>query len=155
MKHLEVGDKVPDWSGKDQNGNLISAKDFNGKKVAIYFYPKDNTPTCTVQACNLRDNWSELKKAGVEVIGVSADSEKSHQKFIEKFDLPFTLVADEEKRMLNLFGVWGEKKFMGKTFDGIHRTTFLVDEKGILTGVVEKPKSKEHTKEILEIFNKK
>ena len=155
MKHLKVGDKVPEWSGKDQNGNLINAKDFTGKKVAIYFYPKDNTPTCTVQACILRDNWSELQKAGVEVIGVSADSEKSHQKFIEKFSLPFKLLADEDKKMLNLFGVWGEKKFMGKTFDGIHRTTFLVDEKGILTGVVEKPKSKDHTKEILEIFNKK
>jgi thioredoxin-dependent peroxiredoxin len=154
VKHLKVGDKVVNWSGRDQNGNLVSAKDYKGKKQVIYFYPKDNTPSCTVQACNLRDNWNAIQKEGIHVIGVSADSEKSHQKFADKFDLPFSLLADEEKKMLNLFGVWGEKKFMGRIYDGIHRTTFLINEKGRIIGIIDKPKSKEHTKEILEIFQK-
>ncbi len=155
MKHLKVGDTAPNWSGKNQNGETVSAKEVAGKKVVIYFYPKDNTPGCTTQACNLRDHWSVLQKAGIEVIGVSADSEKSHQKFIDKFELPFPLIADEEKEIIQAFGVWGEKKFMGKTYDGIHRTTFLMDEAGIIQGIIDKPKTKEHAEEILEIFNKK
>jgi peroxiredoxin Q/BCP len=154
MKHLKVGDAVPSWSGVDQLGKTHSAKAYEGKKTAIYFYPKDNTPGCTTQACNIRDNWSELQKQGIEVIGVSADSDKSHQKFIDKFELPFTLITDEQKEMIQLFGVWGEKKFMGKVYDGIHRTTFLADEKGIIVGIIEKPKTKAHAEEIMEIFNK-
>ena len=152
MKHLKVGDAVPSWSGVDQKGEVHTAKSYSGKKTAIYFYPKDNTPGCTTQACNLRDNWSELQKLGIEVIGVSADSEKSHQKFIDKYELPFTLISDEQKEMINLFGVWGEKKFMGKVYDGIHRNTFLIDEKGIIVGIIEKPKTKAHAEEIMEIF---
>lgn len=153
MKHLKVGDKVPNWSGVDQNGKELTSSQYKGKKTAIYFYPKDNTPGCTAQACNIKDHWGELEKQGIEVIGVSADSEKSHQKFIAKFDLPFTLIADEEKEMINLFGVWGEKKFMGRIYDGIHRTTFVIDETGIIKGIIEKPKTKAHAEEIMEIFN--
>ncbi len=153
MKHLKVGDKVPEWVGTDENGKELSSSNYKGKKTAIYFYPKDNTPGCTTQACNIKDHWGELEKKGIEVIGVSADSEKSHQKFIAKFDLPFTLIADEEKKMINLFGVWGEKKFMGKVYDGIHRTTFVIDETGIIKGIIEKPKTKAHAEEIMEIFN--
>ena len=152
MKHLKVGDKAPSWSGKDQNGKAINQKSYEGKKAVVYFYPKDNTPGCTTQACNIRDNWSELQKKGIEVIGVSADSEKSHQKFIDKFQLPFALVADEQKEMIETFGVWGEKKFMGKIYNGIHRTTFVLDETGTIKGIIDKPKTKAHTEEILKIF---
>ena len=152
MKHLKVGDKAPSWSGKDQNGKAINQKSYEGKKAVVYFYPKDNTPGCTTQACNIRDHWSELQKKGIEVIGVSADSEKSHQKFIDKFQLPFALVADEQKEMIETFGVWGEKKFMGKIYDGIHRTTFVLDETGTIKGIIDKPKTKAHTDEILKIF---
>jgi thioredoxin-dependent peroxiredoxin len=152
MKHLKVGDKAPSWSGKDQNGKAINQKSYEGKKAVVYFYPKDNTPGCTAQACNIRDNWSELQKKGVEVIGLSADSEKSHQKFIDKFQLPFVLVADEQKEIIETFGVWGEKKFMGKIYDGIHRTTFVLDETGTIKGIIDKPKTKAHTEEILKIF---
>lgn len=152
MGHLKVGDKAPSWSGKDQNGKAINQKSYEGKKAVVYFYPKDNTPGCTTQACNIRDNWSELQKKGIEVIGVSADSEKSHQKFVDKFQLPFALVADEQKEMIETFGVWGEKKFMGKIYDGIHRTTFVLDETGTIKGIIDKPKTKAHTEEILKIF---
>lgn len=152
MEHLKVGDKAPSWSGKDQNGKAINQKSYEGKKAVVYFYPKDNTPGCTTQACNIRDNWSELQKKGIEVIGVSADSEKSHQKFVDKFQLPFALVADEQKEMIETFGVWGEKKFMGKIYDGIHRTTFVLDETGTIKGIIDKPKTKAHTEEILKIF---
>ncbi len=149
MTHLKVGDKAPEFKGKDQNGNDISLKDFKGKKVVIYFYPKDNTPGCTAQACNLRDNYDVLLKQGYVVIGVSKDSQKSHQKFIEKFELPFPLIADEDKVILNQFGVWGPKKFMGRVSDGIHRTTFVIDEKGIFSEIIEKVDTKEHTVQIL------
>ncbi|MDG1347024.1 MAG: thioredoxin-dependent thiol peroxidase [Crocinitomicaceae bacterium] len=152
MEHLKVGDKAPSWSGKDQNGKAINQKSYEGKKAVVYFYPKDNTPGCTTQACNIRDNWSELQKKGIEVIGVSADSEKSHQKFVDKFQLPFALVADEQKEMIETFGVWGEKKFMGKIYNGIHRTTFVLDETGTIKGIIDKPKTKAHTEEILKIF---
>src|SRR5690606_2497480 len=133
-------------------GNTVSLKDYAGKRVVIYFYPKDNTPSCTVQACNLRDNYTALKKAGIVILGVSADSIKSHQKFIQKFDLPFTLLADEDHKLLNLYGVWGEKKFMGRIYDGIHRTTFVLDENHIIQSIIEKPKTKDHTAEILKVF---
>jgi peroxiredoxin Q/BCP len=152
MKHLKIGDKAPDFSGTDQNGKTINLSDFKGKKLAIYFYPKDNTPGCTVQACNIRDNYSSLMNNGIQVIGVSADSGISHQKFVDKFNLPFPLIADEDKKVIEAFGVWGPKKFMGKEYDGIHRTTFLIDESQTILGIIEKPKTKEHAEEILEIF---
>ena len=152
MKHLKIGDKAPDFTGTDQNGKAINLSDFKGKKLAIYFYPKDNTPGCTVQACNIRDNYSSLLNNGIQVIGVSADSGSSHQKFVDKFNLPFPLIADEDKKVIEAFGVWGPKKFMGKEYDGIHRTTFLIDESQTILGIIEKPKTKEHAEEILEIF---
>ncbi len=154
MKHLKIGDSTPNWSGENEKGQLLSSKDFLGKKTAIYFYPKDNTPGCTVQACNIRDNYSVLKKAGIEIIGVSADDIKIHQKFIEKQNLPFPLIADVDKKMIEDFGVWGEKKFMGRVYDGIHRTTFLINEEGKIVDIIEKPKTKDHAEEILESFKK-
>jgi peroxiredoxin Q/BCP len=152
MKHLKVGDQAPVFSGKDQNGNFIGLEDFKGKKLAVYFYPKDNTPGCTAQACSIRDDDSELKRQGVSVVGVSMDSQKSHQKFIEKFNLPFPLIADEDRKVIELFGVWGPKVFMGKKYDGIHRTTFLIDESQKIVAILDKPNTKDHAKEILEIF---
>lgn len=152
MKHLKVGDKAPLFTAIDHNGKEISLIDYKGKNLAIYFYPKDNTPGCTVQACNLRDNYSVLLKNGIQILGVSADSLGSHQKFIDKFSLPFPLVADENHNVINLFGVWGPKKFMGKEYDGIHRTTFLINKDQIIIGIIDKPKTKEHAEEILEIF---
>lgn len=149
---LKPGTKAPAFKAKDQNGNTISLKDYLGKKVALYFYPHDNTPTCTVEACNLRDNYGALKNAGIEVIGVSTDDEKSHKKFETKHQLPFTLIADPEQKIVDAYGVWGLKKFMGKEFDGTHRTTFLIDEKGVIQYVIEKVKSKEHASQILELF---
>jgi peroxiredoxin Q/BCP len=149
MLHLQVGDKAPVFKGKDQHGNMVSLKDFKGKKVVLYFYPRDMTPGCTAQACNLRDNYAELTKKGFVVIGVSMDSEKSHQKFTEKYDLPFILLADEDKQIVEQYGVYGEKKFMGRVFDGIHRTTFLINEKGVIDKIITKPNTKNHTEEIL------
>lgn len=154
MKHLKIGDNAPNWSGKNEMGEIIDSKDFTGKKTAIYFYPKDNTPGCTVQACNIRDNYSSLLSEGISIIGVSADDETSHQKFKEKQNLPFPLIADKDKSMIEAFGVWGEKKFMGRTYDGIHRTTFLIDDIGKIIDIIEKPKTKAHTEEILESFKK-
>jgi peroxiredoxin Q/BCP len=154
MKHLKTGDNSPKWSGKNETGETINSEDFNGKKTVIYFYPKDNTPGCTAQACNIRDNYHLLLEEGIKIIGVSADSEKMHQKFIEKQNLPFPLIADEEKSLIKTFGVWGEKKFMGRVYDGIHRTTFLIDETGKIIDIIEKPKTKAHTEEILESFKK-
>lgn len=140
--------------GKDQNGNLVYSSDYIGKKWVIYFYPKDSTPGCTTQACNIRDNYSFLKKSGIHILGVSADSEKLHQRFIEKNQLPFTLLADTNREIIEAYGVWGLKKFMGREFDGIHRTTFLINEKGIIIEIIEKPNTKAHAEEILEIFDK-
>lgn len=154
MKHLKIGDHAPNFSGIDQNDKITTLLDFKGKKLAIYFYPKDNTPGCTVQACNLRDNYEGLKKAGIQILGISADSIVSHQKFADKFTLPFPLIADEDRTIIDLFGVWGPKKFMGKEYDGIHRTTFLINENQQILGIIEKPKTKDHATEILEIFNK-
>lgn len=155
MKHLKVGDQAPEFKSTNQNGEAVELKQFAGKKVVIYFYPKDNTPGCTAQACNLKDNYAVLQDKGIVILGVSADSEKSHTKFIDKFDLPFDLLADESKELLNLYGVWGEKKFMGRIYDGIHRTTFLLDEDHKIVGIIEKPKTKAHAEEILEIYEKK
>lgn len=155
MKHLKIGDKAPDFSGTDLEGKTIHLNDFKGKKLALYFYPKDNTPGCTVQACNLRDNYSILEKEGIKIVGVSADSVATHQKFANKFSLQFPLIADEDHTVLNNYGVWGHKKFMGKEYDGIHRTTFMIDEQQTIVGIIEKPKTKAHAEEILEIFKNK
>ncbi|MFN2396891.1 MAG: thioredoxin-dependent thiol peroxidase [Bacteroidales bacterium] len=149
MTTLKPGDKAPDFKGKDENGKEIKLSDFKGSKLVIYFYPKDSTPGCTSQACDLRDNYDMLLSKGYKVLGVSADSEKSHQKFIEKYNLPFPLLADTEKEVIKAFGVWGPKKFMGKTYDGINRTTFVIDENGIIEEVIGKVKTKEHTGQIV------
>lgn len=152
MTTLKVNDKAPNFAGLDQQGKTIQTADFAGKKYAVYFYPKDNTPGCTVQACNLRDNYDALAAAGISIIGVSMDSEVSHQKFISKFELPFPLIADTDKKLIEAFQVWGPKKFMGKEYDGIHRTTFVMDENNVIQGIISKPKTKDHASEILEIF---
>lgn len=146
---LKVGDKAPDFEALIQDGSKIKLSDYKGKKVILYFYPKDNTPGCTAEACNLRDNYDLMLEKGFVVIGVSADSEKSHQKFIEKFDLPFPLIADTEKEVINAFGVWGPKKFMGKEYEGILRSTFIISEEGIIEEVITKVKTKAHAEQIL------
>ena len=150
MTTLKEGDNAPDFSGIDQNGNKISMEDYKGSKVIIYFYPKDDTPGCTAEACNLRDNYSALLKAGYNIIGVSADDEKSHQKFIKKFKLPFPLIADTDKIIIMKYGVWGRKKFMGREFDGILRTTFIINESGIIEKIISNVDTKNHTKQIFE-----
>jgi peroxiredoxin Q/BCP len=152
MADLKEGIKAPAFSGVDQNGNPISLKDFVGKKVILYFYPKDDTPGCTTQACNLRDNYIELINNGFTVIGISTDSVKSHKKFETKYHLPFPMIADEEHKIVEKYGVWGEKKFMGRTFIGTHRTTFLIDEKGRIRKIIDKPISKNHAQQVLEAW---
>jgi thioredoxin-dependent peroxiredoxin len=152
MTQLTEGTKAPAFKGKDQNGKPVALADYKGKKVVLYFYPEDDTPTCTVQACNLRDNFALLKKQGFVVVGVSPDEEKKHKKFEAKYDLPFTLIADPEHKIIDQYGVWGEKQMYGRTYMGLHRTTFLIDEKGIVKKVFLKPKSKQHTQEILEAW---
>lgn len=152
MTHLKEGDKAPVVKGVDQSGNKVSLSDLKGKKVILYFYPKDMTPGCTAQACNLRDNYTALLQKGYAVVGVSTDGEKSHQKFAEKYELPFPLLADEDKKIVEQYGVWGEKKFMGKVYDGTHRTTFLINENGVIDKIISKPDTKNHTEEILEIW---
>ena len=150
MTHLKEGDPAPNFEGTDQNGNPISIDDFVGDKIALYFYPKDNTPGCTKQSCNLRDNIKALRAQNYAVIGVSADSVKSHKKFETKYDLPFPLIADTEKDIIQDYGVWGEKKFMGRTYDGIHRTTFLIDEDRKIQKIIRKVKTRDHAAQILE-----
>lgn len=147
---LKEGSKAPDFKANDQNGKTIALKDFKGKRLALFFYPKDNTPTCTTEVCNLRDNYAALQKAGIAVVGVSIDTEKSHKKFEQKFDLPFTLLADPDKEIVEAYGVWGLKKFMGREFMGTHRVTFLINGKGIIEHIIDMVKSKEHTTQILE-----
>lgn len=153
MMHLKVGDKAPDFSVKDQNGKVHNLKDYSGKQIAIYFYPKDMTPGCTAQACDLRDHESALLAKNIHVIGVSADDEKRHAKFVEKYDLPFPLLADTDLTMIKAYGVWGPKKFMGKEYDGIHRTTFLVDEQGVIKEIIAKVKTKEHASQIFDALS--
>ncbi len=152
MSHLKVGDKAPEFKGVDQNGNTIDLNQYVGKKVVLYFYPKDDTPGCTAQACNLRDNFDVLKEKGIEVLGVSTDSIKSHAKFVDKFKLNFTLIADENKEIVEKFGVWGLKKFMGREYMGTNRMTFLIDESGVIEGIISKPKTNAHAEEILAIL---
>lgn len=152
MTSLNVGDKAPDFVALDEFSQSISLTDFLGKKVILYFYPKDMTPGCTAESCNLGENYSLLKEKGFIVIGVSPDSSKSHQKFIGKYNLPFSLIADEDKAVIKAFGVWGPKKFMGKEYEGVHRTTFIIDEDGIIEKVFTKVKTKDHTHQILESY---
>jgi len=152
MTHLTENSKAPAFKGKDQDGKPVSLADFKGKKLVIYFYPKDDTPTCTVQACNLRDHFGMLKKQGIEVLGISPDEAKKHQNFKAKHQLPFTLIADPERTIIDLYGVWGEKQLYGKKYMGLLRTSFLIDEKGIIRKIIEKPKSKQHAEEIVEAW---
>lgn len=152
MTTLKVGDKAPDFSVTDQNGKVHTLADYSGKILAIYFYPKDMTPGCTAQACDLRDHETVLMKKNIQVIGVSADDEKRHAKFAEKYELPFPLLADTDLTMIKAYGVWGPKKFMGKEYEGIHRTTFVIDEKGIIKAIIEKVKTKEHAAQILDVL---
>ena len=149
MTKLKEGEKAPDFKGIDQDGNSVSLNDFKGHKLVLYFYPKDSTPGCTSQACNLRDNYDSLLKNGYKVVGVSADSEKSHKKFIEKHELPFPLIADTEKEIIKAYDVWAPKKFMGKEFLGIVRTTFVIDEEGKIEEIIGKVKTKDHTNQII------
>lgn len=146
---LTIGDQAPGFKANDQNGNLISLEDFKGKKLVLYFYPKDNTPGCTTQACDLRDNYDRMLAAGYVVLGVSVDGEKSHQKFIEKFSLPFSLLADTDHTVVEAYGVWVEKSMYGRTYMGTARTTFIIDENGTIEDIISKVKTKDHTAQIL------
>lgn len=147
---LNVGDKAPDFKVKDQSGNEVSLSDFKGKKVVLYFYPKDDTPGCTAEACNLRDNYAALRDKGYEILGVSSDDEKSHQKFIEKYDLPFTLLADTEKEIHEKYGTWVEKNMYGRKYMGTNRVTFVIDEEGKIEDIIKKVKTSDHTNQILQ-----
>ncbi len=149
MSKLKAGDKAPDFQAEDQDGNIIKLSDYEGIKLVLFFFPKASTPGCTAQACNLRDNWQTFQGKGYEILGVSADSGKRQQKFKEKYELPFPLLADENKEVINAYGVWGPKKFMGKEYDGINRTTFIIDEEGYIEELIEKVKTKEHAEQIL------
>ncbi len=150
MNMLKVGDKVPDFSANDQDGNTINLKDYKGKSLVVFFYPKADTPGCTAEACNLRDNYKELKDKGFELLGVSADSEKKQTNFKNKYKFPFPLLADEDHTVINTFGVWGPKKFMGREYDGIHRTTFVINGDGVVEKVIDKVKTKDHAAQLLE-----
>ena len=151
---LKVGQICPEFSGMDQEGNSINSTKLRGRKFILFFYPKDMTPGCTIEACNLRDNYEGLKELGFEIFGVSADSEKRHQKFINKFNLPYSLLADVDRSIINSFGVWGKKKFMGREFHGILRTTFGIDENGKILFIIDKVKTKNHSAQILEALEK-
>jgi thioredoxin-dependent peroxiredoxin len=151
MFHLKIGDSAPDFQCADENGTIRSLAEFRGKKLVLYFYPQDNTPTCTVEACNLRDNYANLHKKGYEILGVSPDSSKKHTGFRKKFDLPFSLLADIDLAVSKNYGIFGEKTFMGRTFDGIHRTTFVIDEQGKIERIISKVQSKIHAEQIVEV----
>ena len=153
FSQLKVNTVAPDFTLTDSNGIPHTLSDYQGQFVILYFYPKDNTPGCTAQACSLRDGYDDLNKHGVKVLGVSADSVKSHDKFASKFTLPFPLLSDESKEVINKFGVWGPKKFMGREYEGIHRVSFIMDEEGIVTHVIQKPKTKDHANEVLGLLN--
>jgi len=150
MTTLQIGESAPNFDSKDEKGNTVKLSHYKGKKLVLFFYPKASTPGCTVEACNLRDNYQTFLAKGYAILGVSADSAKRQQNFITKNELPFPLLVDEDKSVINAFGVWGPKKFMGREYDGIHRTTFVIDEDGIIEQVITKVKTKEHTKQLLE-----
>ncbi len=154
MASLQIGDQAPAFSSKDQNGNTVSLEQFKGQKVVLYFYPKDDTPGCTAEACDFRDNYQGLKAKGIEVLGVSVDDEKSHQKFINKHGLPFTLLADTDKAIVEAYGVWGEKNMYGKKYMGTNRTTFIIDEAGKIEQIITKVDTKSPTAQVLELLNK-
>jgi len=154
MIQLNEGMKAPGFEGIDQNGKSLKLSDFSGKKVVLYFYPKDNTPGCTAEACNLRDNWDSFLNKGFVIIGVSPDNEKSHKGFAGKYSLPFSLIADTSKKILNDYGVWGEKKMYGKSYMGVIRTTFIIDEKGVIEKIITKVDTGSHTEQIFDIYNK-
>jgi thioredoxin-dependent peroxiredoxin len=154
MTQLKVGQPAPYFEGIDQNGHLVKLANYLGKKVILYFYPKDDTPGCTAEACNLRDNYSDFIKKGFVVLGVSPDNEKSHKKFSDKYELPFPIIADTSKKILNDYGVWGEKNMYGKIVTGVFRTTFMIDEKGKIENIISKVDTKEHTSQIFEFFKK-
>ena len=149
MTHLQAGDKAPNFKGLNQKGEEVSLTDFQGKKVILFFYPKDMTPGCTAQACNLGENYSELTAKGFDVIGISADSVARHEKFTDKYNLPFTLIADESKEIIQAYGVWGMKKLYGREYEGIYRETFVIDEAGVITRVILKVKTKTHTEQVM------
>ena len=150
MTTLKAGDKAPEFKAEDQDGNEIKLSDYKGKKLVLFFYPKASTPGCTAEACNLSDNYELMKKKGYEILGVSADSKKRQQNFKKKYDFPYPLLADEDKNVINAYEVWGPKKFMGKEYEGIHRTTFIIDENGKIEEVIQKVKTKAHAEQILE-----
>ena len=152
MITVAEGNKAPNFKGQDQDGNTVSLADFKGKKIALYFYPEDDTPTCTIQACNLRDNFGLLKQHGITVIGISPDEVKNHKKFEGKYQLPFTLIADPKHTIIDKYGVWGEKQLYGRTYMGLHRTTFLIDEKGVIRKIFLKPRSKQHAEDIIKAW---
>lgn len=151
MANLREGDKAPAFRGKDQNGNEIALDQFKGKKLVLYFYPKDDTPGCTAEACNIRDNYQDFLAKGYAVLGVSADNEISHQKFISKYNLPFPLIADPDKKIIKAYGAWGEKSRYGKTYMGIIRKTFVISEEGFVEKIIEKVKTKDHSRQIFEL----
>jgi thioredoxin-dependent peroxiredoxin len=153
VANLKEGDKAPDFAVPDADGNVVRLKDLRGKKVVLYFYPKDDTPGCTKEACAFRDSFGKFRKRGIEVLGVSLDSEKSHQKFAKKFDLPFRLLADTDRALAEKYGTYGEKKFMGRKYMGVHRMTFLIDEKGKIKKIYEKVKPDDHAEEVLAQFS--
>jgi len=150
MTHLKEGDDAPSFEGLNEKGERISLSDYAGKKLILFFYPKDDSPGCTKEACNLRDNYRKLQKLGFEILGVSPDSSKKHQKFIDKYEFQYSLLADEEKKAINAYGIWGPKKFMGREYDGLHRTTFVISEEGKIDKIIEKVKTKDHAEQILE-----
>jgi peroxiredoxin Q/BCP len=152
MAILTEGQKAPAFKTTDQNGNIVSLSDYKGKKLVLFFYPEDDTPTCTIQACNIRDNYALLKKNNINIIGISPDDEKKHKKFEAKFSLPFTMLSDPKHSVIDKFGVWGEKQLYGRKYMGLHRTTFLIDEKGIIQKVFLRPKNKQHAEEIIKAW---
>jgi peroxiredoxin Q/BCP len=151
--YLNVGEYAPNFSAPDQNGNIITLNNLKGSKVVLYFYPKDDTPGCTKQACNIRDNYQTLLEAGIKIIGVSADSQESHKKFAEKYQLPFPLLADPEKNIINAYGVWGEKNMYGKISQSLFRTSYLIDEEGKIAHIIKQVKTEDHANQILKKFN--